>query len=85
MYDIKGICSFLKIKVPKKIKGSTGLIKIGNLFLKADRIYQKGHKCAGFINSLNMNLIFSNICDEIKPLCLELGLESNCKICKKVK
>lgn len=83
MYDVDGIVNFLKIRKPKNLKGTTGLEKLEKLFLKANRIYQKGHKCAGFIDSLDINIIFPNICDEIKPLCIELGLDNNCNSCKK--
>lgn len=80
-YDIDGIIKFLKIKKPKDLKGLTGLQKLKKLFLKANRIYQKGHKCAGLIDALNMDVIFPKICDEIKPLCVELGLDVNCSSC----
>lgn len=83
MYDIDGIVKFLKIRKPKNLKGLTGLEKLEKLFLKANRIYQKGYKCAGFIDSLDMNIIFKNICNEIKPLCVQLGLDINCNYCKK--
>ena len=83
MYDLDGIINYLKIARPKSLKGSTGLKKLETLFLNANRIYQKGHKCSGFIDSLNMNTIFPNICEEIRPLCTELGLDSNCNSCKK--
>lgn len=83
VYDVDGIADFLKIKKPKTLKGSTGLEKLEKLFLKGNRIYQKGHKCVGFISHLNMDIIFPNICSEIKPLCTTLGLESNCTACKK--
>ena len=83
MYDINGIIDYLKITKPKNLSGLTGLKKLETLFLKANRIYQKGHKCAGFIDSLNMDIIFPNICEEIKPLCIELGLNNNCSSCKK--
>lgn len=82
MYDIDGIVNFLKIQKPKVLKGSAGLEKLENLFLKANRIYQKGHKCSGFIDSLNMDIIFPKICNEIKPLCVQLGLKINCDSCK---
>lgn len=81
--DLDGIANFLKIKKPKSIKGATGLEKIQKLFLKANRIYQKGHKCSGFISSLDMNVIFPKICTQIKPLCIELGLNKNCTVCQK--
>ena len=83
MLDLDGIVNYLKITKPKNLKGSTGLKKLETLFLKANRIYQKGHKCAGFIDSLNMDIIFPNICNEIKPLCIELGLNKNCNSCKR--
>ena len=83
IYDLDGIANFLKIKRPTSLKSSTGLEKLEKLFLKGNRVYQKGHKCAGFISSLDMNVIFPNICSEIRPLCTELGLEQNCSSCKK--
>lgn len=83
MYDVDGVVKFLKIKKPQNIKGSAGLDKLNNLFLKANRIYQKGHKCDGFIDSLDMDIIFPKICKEIKPLCIELGLSEKCSSCKK--
>lgn len=85
MYDLDGIVKYLKIVKPKNLKGLTGLKKIETLFLKANRIYQKGHKCAGLIDSLNMDIIFPNICDEIKPLCVELGVDIWCDCCKNIK
>ena len=83
IYDIDGIANFLKIQKPKNLKGSTGLEKLEKLFLKANRIYQKGHKCSGFIESLDMDIIFPKICNEIRPLCVQLGLEINCNSCRK--
>lgn len=82
MYDLDGIIKFLNIKKPKKSIGSAGLQKLEFLFSKANKIYQKGYKCQGFIDSLDMNIIFKNICNEIKPLCIELGLPKNCSNCK---
>ena len=83
IHDIDGIVNFLKIQKPKILKGSTGLEKLEKLFLKGNRIYQKGHKCSGFIDSLDMNIILPHICNELKPLCTQLGIESNCTCCKK--
>ena len=83
MHDLDGIVNFLKIKKPQNLRGTTGLEKLEKLFSKANRIYQKGHRCSGFISSLDMNIIFPNICKEIKPLCVELGLNENCSSCKK--
>ena len=82
LYDINGITTYLKIKKPKDLKGNTGLEKLENLFSKANRIYQKGHNCTGFIDSLDMNVIFPKICAEIRPLCTKLGLHENCSSCK---
>ena len=83
IYDLDGIVNFLKIKKPQNLKGATGLEKLEKLFSKANRIYQKGHKFSGFIDSLDMNIIFPKICKEIKPLCIELGIDENCSSCEK--
>lgn len=42
LIDKEGICSYLKIKVPKDLKGRTGYEKIKKLFKTADKVYQKG-------------------------------------------
>lgn len=61
IYDVEGICNNLKLKIPNKIKGKTGLQKIQYLFKRANRIYQKGYNSNNFINSLDIGKIFPNI------------------------
>lgn len=68
LYDTIGICNYLKIKMPNKLKGNNGLEKIKNLFLLGNKLYQKGYPSEGFIKSLNMNIIMSKMKDEIEPI-----------------
>lgn len=66
--DLEGICSNLKIDIPRKIKGHTGYEKLQGLFKSANRIYQKGYNSNSFIESLNLNVIFPKIEKLINPL-----------------
>jgi hypothetical protein len=77
--DIDGIFNFLRLnknKINIKNRNDSGLELIKYLFRCANRTYQKGYKLEGFINSLNINLISSKICIQLRSLCNELGL--NC-------
>lgn len=82
MCDAEGVAHFLNIKKPRSLSG-TGLTKIKKLFEKANRTYQKGHKCAGLVGSLDMDKILSKIGPELIPLYTELGVP--CDWCKKRK
>ena len=72
LYDIEGICKYLKIKKPSKLKGKTGIEKMEYLFSLGNRIYQKGYPSENFIKSLNMNIIIDSINNEISPIINEL-------------
>lgn len=74
MIDEQGILKYLRLNKNTKINGSNGLEKIKYLFKCANRVYQKGSKVDGLVDSLDMNLICSKICSEISVLCIELGL-----------
>lgn len=85
LYDIEGIAKYLNIKKGKikKPSGKNGYEKLNSLFSNKNKVYVKGKKSEGFIASLNMKLIMSNICSEISPLCKLLGLDcENNKCCK---
>ncbi len=66
--DINGLCSFLGITVPKKIKGRNGFEKMKNLFLKGKKVYQKGFNVGNFVDKLNFDVLFSTLEDDLKDL-----------------
>lgn len=74
LIDTDGVLSFLGLPASKnKVNyASTGLVEIERLFKKANRMYIKGRKCEGFIESLNMKKILSFIFDDIKAIYEEL-------------
>ena len=71
LLDIDGIVKFLKIKKTKLI-GNNGVERLENLFLKGNRIYQKGFTTKGFIASLNLSLILDKKHEMFEPLINEL-------------
>lgn len=66
--DIQGICKFLKIKVPKQLKGQSGLEKMQYLYRAANRTYQKGYKADNLIKSLDIGKIYQHLKPTLKPL-----------------
>ena len=65
LLDIEGICKFLKITKPKKIKGKDGYEKMKILFKKANKIYEKGTYTYKFLDQLNFDKIYNSIKDEV--------------------
>lgn len=56
--DMNSICSFLKLKdAPTSIKGADGNTKLSNLYLRVNKIYQKGYHAKSLIAALNMAVI----------------------------
>ncbi len=82
LYDLDGICKFLKIKNPPKLDGKNGIEKMNKLFKSKNKPYIKGKKLKGLVNSLDMRKIASVVCREIKPLCFKIGIECDEKKCK---
>ena len=72
LFDVNGLCTFLKIKVPKKIKGKNGYEKMNFLFKKANKIYEKGTYTYKFIASLDIDKIYTSIKTEIQDFEREL-------------
>lgn len=70
--DIIGICKYLNISQVKKINGQNGVEKMRNLFIRGNRIYQKGFSCEGFVKSLNISLILKEKYAMFSPLIKEL-------------
>lgn len=72
LLDISGICRYLNVSPIKNINGINGVDKMKKLFLKGNRIYQKGYKCEDFIKYLDIDYIlerksdmFENLIDEL--------------------
>lgn len=72
LIDTIGICKYLNISQVKRINGQNGVEKMKNLFMKGNRIYQKGFSCEGFINALDIPLILKEKQVVFKPLTQEL-------------
>ncbi len=72
LLDIPGICKYLNIDPIKNINGINGVDKMKKLFLKGNRIYQKGYKCEGFIKHLDIDYILKKKRDMFEPLIDEL-------------
>lgn len=70
LIDINGIVNFLKLKNTSinSLKGS-GFEKMKQLFKKANRVYLKGTKVDGLVESLNIDLICKNQCQNYRSLC----------------
>jgi len=68
LLDIDGLCNFLKIKRPKKVKGKNGYYKIKELFRTANKIYQKGFNASNFVD----NLDYDKLLDSLKTKLSEL-------------
>ena len=68
LIDLDGICKNLNINVPSKLKGTSALEKIQNLFKQSHRIYQKGYNSNNFVQSLNIGKIYNSINEQFKDL-----------------
>ena len=77
LIDIAGICKYLGISNVKKINGQNGLEKIENLFIKGNRIYQKGFSCGGLIKSLDVSFILKKKYNMFNSLIEELLNDKN--------
>ena len=83
LLDIEGLRSFLKIPRKVKLSGYKGQNGLRQLFLKANRTYIKGIRCAGLVDALDMNVIFPEICGQIHAICETVGMNCNMeKACK---
>lgn len=74
--DVIGLCQYLKINLPTvNLNGKNGVLKIQNLFRKANKIYVKGVKIKGFVSSLDIQKIMCPACKQLKILCRRLGIK----------
>ncbi|MDR0951434.1 MAG: hypothetical protein LBM18_00710 [Oscillospiraceae bacterium] len=81
LLDRMGILRFLKLPLDTKSQGD-GLEEMKRLFRKVNKVYIKGNVTNDFVPHLNIELITSAICNEIKPLCKALGMNCKTPICK---
>lgn len=77
LYDIDGLRSFLRIPLKTKLSASTykGQEGLKKLFLKANKTYNKGVRCSGLVDALDMDKIFPHICSEIRVICQTIGTD----------
>jgi hypothetical protein len=68
LYDVEGICRWLRIQVPSKIIGKNGYDKIKNIFKKGNKIYIKGRRVSGLLERLDVSKILENANSELEPL-----------------
>ncbi len=68
LYDLDGICSWLRIQVPGKVNGKNGYEKLNNLFKKKNKLYIKGKSVAGLLERLDISKIMDAVNDELEPL-----------------
>lgn len=82
--DSKGILKYLRLGKSIKIQNRGSSVDIlKSVFKKANKIYVKGQKTAGFIDALDLELIMGKICETISPICKELEIDcSHQKRCK---
>ncbi|MDD2401561.1 MAG: hypothetical protein PHD60_04985 [Clostridia bacterium] len=80
--DHLGLCKYLRLPTTTTYSGLNSVKKMETLFKKANKVYIKGGKTNGLIESLDIKKIMKEICCEIKPLCKELGVKCVGELCK---
>jgi hypothetical protein len=81
LHDKQGLLNFLNLPQNTKTSGQGYKVLLG-LFKKASKVYVKGSENQKFVDSLNIGLIASHVCKDIKPLCRALGMECKTVTCK---
>ena len=82
MCDFEGIIRYLHLPEDTKKPSGIGQEALKALFKKKNRVYAKGMKVEGLIDSLDMIRIMKKICCEIKPLCKSMGVDCD-KVCNR--
>ncbi len=82
LLDWNGVRKHLRLPAKTSRPAGKGQDVLKGLFKRANKIYVKGGKNEGFIDSLNIETIRKGICLSIKPLCNALGVDCK-KICNK--
>lgn len=68
LYDVNGICRWLRIPLPKKVNGKNGYDKMKSLFRSGNKIYIKGKKVSGLLERLDIMKIMENVHSELDEL-----------------
>jgi hypothetical protein len=72
LYDLEGLCKWLRIQVPSKLTGKTGYDKLKSLFRQKNKTYIKGKKVEGLLMRLDIDKIMNKVNGELKYLISEL-------------
>jgi hypothetical protein len=80
LYDIQGILKYLGLSKDTKIPNGTGVKRLQLIFRKGSKTYIKGQRNDKFIECLDIEKILYYICNDIKNICMALGID-----CKKEK
>ena len=80
--DIEGIKKFLNLGKRYKVPNKKGLELIKQMFKDGKKIYHKGTRVEGLVDSLNINLILAQICPQVSKLCDEFGYNCQRNMCK---
>lgn len=83
LFDIEGICSYLKLNEKYRNRSYKGIKDLEKLFEAANKTYIKGHMTKKFIESLDVEKILTSICKDICCLCEEIGFCKDKNFCKK--
>ncbi len=75
LYDMDGLRSFLRISQKAKLPVYKGQDGLKQLFLKANKTYNKGVLCRGLVDALDMDKILPHICGEIQVICRTMGVD----------
>ena len=80
--DYLGVLSYLKLPSNTKRPSGNGQDSLKALFRKVNRVYVKGGKTEGFIKKLDIAKIMSSYCEQLSPLCNEIGVDRKL-VCKR--
>ncbi|SDG46888.1 hypothetical protein [Desulfosporosinus hippei] len=82
LYDVKGVLRYLRLPETSKIPKTGGADTIKALFKKAGKVYIKGSATKGFVETLDIKVIMTLICHDLKKLCKELGIKCSSDKCR---
>lgn len=83
LLDKNNLLKFLHLQKKTSIPSGKGQDVLKALFKKSNKVYIKGGRTVGLIDSLDIQLIMCKVCADINPICEELKI--SCKdISKKI-
>lgn len=77
LYDISGICEYLRIDIPEKLHGRKGKTKMKALYRSCGNTYHEGDKAENMIQSLNFQTIVDNSPLNLRELISVLTIYEN--------